>query len=50
MFFRQRIHPDGRTLALNREAFIGFLTQTAPPRPANMDVIIRSNLGLVSLA
>ena len=34
-----------QALSLNRESFIADLTAVIPPRPTNMDAIVRANLG-----
>ncbi len=34
-----------QALSLNRESFITDLTAVIPPRPTNMDAIVRANLG-----
>lgn len=41
--FEKRWNP---ALAMPREAFIEYLTQNIPPRPAEMDAIVRANRGL----
>lgn len=43
--FEKRWNP---MLSLDKAAFIEQLTQNIPPRPAEMDAIVRSNLGLAS--
>ena len=43
--FEKRWNP---MLSLDRAAFIEQLTQNIPPRPADMDAIVRTNLGLAS--
>lgn len=40
--FERRWNP---ALSLSREAFIADLTTAIPPRPTNMDAIVRANLG-----
>jgi glyoxylase-like metal-dependent hydrolase (beta-lactamase superfamily II) len=37
-----------RALSLNRTGFIEHLTREIPPRPANMEAMIRANLGITS--
>lgn len=46
MGFEKRWNP---MLSLDRAAFIEQLTQNIPPRPADLDAIVRTNLGLASL-
>jgi len=41
--FEKRWNP---LLSMDRESFIEELTRSIPPRPANMDAIVRSNLGM----
>ena len=43
--FEKRWNP---VLALDRAAFIDALTRDIPPRPADMDAIVRTNLGLAA--
>lgn len=43
--FEKRWNP---TLALDKAAFIDALTRDIPPRPADMDAMVRANLGLVA--
>jgi hydroxyacylglutathione hydrolase len=42
--FEKRWNP---ALSLDKAAFIEQLTQNIPPRPAHMDAIVRTNLGLM---
>ncbi|MBL6749501.1 MAG: MBL fold metallo-hydrolase [Nevskia sp.] len=41
--FERRWNP---ALAMDKAAFVQFLTKEIPPRPADMDAMVRSNLGL----
>lgn len=41
--FEKRWNP---VLSLDRAGFIDYLTTDIPPRPADMDAIVRANLGL----
>ncbi len=41
--FEKRWNP---TLALDKAAFVDALTRDIPPRPADMDAMVRANLGL----
>ena len=43
--FEKRWNP---LLSLDRDAFVDQLTRDAPPRPAEMEAMIRSNLGLAA--
>lgn len=43
--FEKRWNP---ALAMDRAGFIDHLTRDIPPRPANMDAIVRANLGLAA--
>ena len=39
----QRWNP---ALTMDKAAFVDYLTREIPPRPANMEAIVRANLGL----
>ncbi len=41
--FEKRFNPS---LSMDRQAFIEHLTREIPPRPADMDAMVRANLGL----
>lgn len=41
-------HAAGLPLALDRAAFVDALTRGIPPRPADMEAMVRANLGLVA--
>lgn len=43
--FEKRWNP---ALSMDRDAFIGYLTRNIPPRPADMDAMVRANRGLTS--
>ena len=43
--FEKRWNP---ALALDRAAFVDALTRDIPPRPADMEAMVRANLGLVA--
>jgi len=43
--FEKRWNP---ALALDRAAFVDALTRDIPPRPADMDAMVRANLGLAA--
>jgi hydroxyacylglutathione hydrolase len=43
--FERRWNP---ALSLDRPGFIDYLTRNIPPRPSNMDAMVRANLGLTA--
>jgi hydroxyacylglutathione hydrolase len=43
--FEKRFNPS---LSMSREAFIEYVTSAIPPRPADMDAIVRANLGVAA--
>jgi glyoxylase-like metal-dependent hydrolase (beta-lactamase superfamily II) len=43
--FEKRFNPS---LSMNRQEFIEYLTRDIPPRPADMDAMVRANLGVAA--
>jgi hydroxyacylglutathione hydrolase len=43
--FEKRFNPS---LSMSREAFIEYVTSEIPPRPADMDAMVRANLGVAA--
>lgn len=43
--FEKRFNPS---LSMDRQSFIEYLTREIPPRPADMDAMVRANLGLAA--
>jgi glyoxylase-like metal-dependent hydrolase (beta-lactamase superfamily II) len=43
--FEKRFNPS---LSMGRQEFIEFLTRDMPPRPADMEAMVRANLGIAT--
>jgi hypothetical protein len=43
--FEKRFNPS---LSMDRQAFIDSVTREIPPRPADMDAMVRANLGVAA--